>query len=249
MSGFAAHNIHHLSPSTCNTFVASPAMFVLEKCLKKRGGVGPSAHRGTSVEDGVVHGLLHPEVSIDECIEVATRKFETLTALSAHHSKEKERDGIPGMVRHAILELRPYGIPTGTQIRVEAEIEGLEVPIIGFLDLEWGQHGIGTDLKTTHQLASKISINHARQVSLYRHCRDWKSTRVTYCTPKKVATYELENEDQHFEALKTICLAIQRFLAISDDPKELASLVVPDVDSFYFNDPETRQMAFEVWGI
>jgi hypothetical protein len=30
---------------------------------------------------------------------------------------------------------------------------------------------------------------------------------------------------------------------------ELASLVVPDVDSFYFNDPITRQAAFDVWGI
>jgi len=24
---------------------------------------------------------------------------------------------------------------------------------------------------------------------------------------------------------------------------------MPDVDSFYFNDPITRQAAFEVWGI
>lgn len=249
MSGFEAHAIHHLSPSTCNTFVASPAMFVLEKCLKKRGGVGPSAHRGTAVEDGIAHGLLHPEVSIDECIEVTTRKFETLTALSTTGNKDKEREGLPGMVRHGLLELRPYGIPTGTQIKVETEIEGLAVPILGYCDFEWEQHGIGTDLKTTHQLASKISTNHARQVSLYRHCRGWKSTRVTYCTSKKVISYELENEDQHFESLKKICFAIQNFLAISADPHELASLVIPDVDSFYFNDPETRQYAFEVWGI
>jgi len=29
----------------------------------------------------------------------------------------------------------------------------------------------------------------------------------------------------------------------------LASLVVPDVDTFYFSDPITRQMAFEIWGL
>jgi hypothetical protein len=49
--------------------------------------------------------------------------------------------------------------------------------------------------------------------------------------------------------LETIGRAIQRFLAVSGDPSELAAMVVPDVDSFYFNDPLTRQAAFEVWGL
>ena len=42
---------------------------------------------------------------------------------------------------------------------------------------------------------------------------------------------------------------MQRLLSVSDDPMEIAQLVVPDVDSFYFGDDATRQAAFEVWGI
>jgi hypothetical protein len=38
-------------------------------------------------------------------------------------------------------------------------------------------------------------------------------------------------------------------LSITKDPGELASLVVPDVDSFYFADPLTRKAAFDVWGV
>jgi hypothetical protein len=49
--------------------------------------------------------------------------------------------------------------------------------------------------------------------------------------------------------LERVAFTIQRFLAISDDPKVLASLVVPDTDSFYFSDPLARQAAFEVWGL
>ena len=68
-------------------------------------------------------------------------------------------------------------------------------------------------------------------------------------TPKKAATYRLENIREHVESIHKIALTIQRFLALSADPQVLAGLVVPDVDSFYYNDPITRQHAFDVWGI
>jgi hypothetical protein len=55
--------------------------------------------------------------------------------------------------------------------------------------------------------------------------------------------------EQHVLALEKIALTIQRFLSISDDPAELASLVVPEVDSFYFADPMARKAAFDVWGL
>ena len=130
------------------------------------------------------------------------------------------------------------------------EVEGLAVPLIGFYDFEWEEQGVLTDLKTTHALPSKISINHARQVALYRAARgDNLSARVTYVTSKKTATYELENAREHVDALAKIALQIQNFLAISEDPMKLASIVVPDVDSFYFNDPSIRQAAYDLWGI
>ena len=57
MNPFAKYGIEHLSPSQCNLFVASPAMYVMERCLKLRSPVGAAAHRGTAVEAGVVHDL------------------------------------------------------------------------------------------------------------------------------------------------------------------------------------------------
>jgi hypothetical protein len=246
---FEAYGLAHLSPSSCNTFLGSPAMFVLQKCMKKSTSVGAAAHRGTSTESGVAHGLLHPEASIRECVDLAVTEFDKLAAFVVDPRKDKERDGIPGMVEMALGELRPYGVPTALQGHVSHQPEGLDVPIIGYFDFEWGQHGVLTDLKTSHAQPSAIKVNHARQVSLYKKVRGVKSARVTYCTSKKVATYELENYDIHLKALETTAKAIQRFLSLSADPRELASYVVPDVESFYFNDPITRQAAFEVWGI
>lgn len=247
---FERFGIEHLSPSSCNTFTSAPAAFVLQKVLKKTSAVGPAAHRGTAVESGIAHGLLDPSASLESCVTVAREEFNKLSALSQDPRVGKERDAIPEMVKVGLQELRTYGVPSSTQGHVSHEVEGLSVPIIGFYDFEFAHKGVLIDLKTTHSLPSQISMPHARQVSLYKACRgDNLSARITYTTSKKVATYELENHRDHLRALERVALTIQRFLSISQDPLELASLVVPDVDSFYFKDPITRQQVFEIWGV
>jgi hypothetical protein len=249
MNPFAKYGIEHLSPSQCNTFVASPAMYVMERCLKLRSNVGPAAHRGTAVEAGVVHALVNG-ASLEEAQALAKKEFQRLTALSADPRLDKESAAISDMVVQGLKELMPYGKPSSTQGAIKYHVEGLAVPLIGFYDMEWENHGVLTDLKTTHALPSKISTNHARQVALYCAARgDNLDARVTYVTPKKSATYRLENKREHVSALEKIALSIQRFLSISDDPHYLASLVVPDVDSFYFSDPIARQNAFSIWGL
>ena len=246
---FEVHDIQHLSPSSCNLFTNSIAMFVLEKCMKKRSPVGAAAYRGTAVEAGVVEGLLNG-TSDGECAALAKTEFDKLTALSGDSRREKEAGAIGDMVKIGLAELRPYGKPTSTQGKIEYKVEGLMVPLIGFYDLEWANHGILTDIKTTHALPSKISTSHARQVALYCAARGNNlDARLTYITPKKSATYHLENVDQHVQALERIALTIQRFLSLSSDPAELAALVVPEVDSFYFADPMARKAAFDVWGL
>lgn len=217
--------------------------------MGKRSQVGAAAHRGTAVEDGVVQALMN-DLGTTEAIKIAQDTFSRLTSLSGDPRRAKEAEAVPEMVKQAMAELADYGKPSSTQGKVSLDVEGLSVPIIGFYDLVWDDHKILMDLKTTHALPSKIKINHARQVALYAACLGNDiEPRLTYITPKKVATYTLENVKEHVQALERIAFTIQRFLAISDDAKVLASLVVPDIESFYFSDPLARQAAFEVWGL
>jgi hypothetical protein len=246
---FSAHGIQHLSPSACNLFVGSQAAFVLDKCLKKKNVVGAAAHRGSAVEKGVVHGLV-TGAGDDECIKVANDEFFRLVALSSDPARDKETAAVPEMVKVGLKELRGYGKPTSTQGKIEYWFDSIAVPFIGYYDIEWANHNILVDIKTTHALPSKISTNHARQVSLYRAARgEMIDPRVSYITPKKSATYRVENVSDHVRSLEKIGLAIQRFLSLSDDPMELAQYVVPDVDSFYFKDAMTRQAVFEIWSL
>ena len=246
---FTSYGIEHLSVSTCNLYTSSPAAFVLFKCLKKVNSVGAAAHRGTAVESGVVHGLVTGATE-DECIKVAKDEFFRLTALSGDPAREKEESAVPEMVKQGLKELRPYGAPTSTQGEVRFSFDEIAVQFKGFFDIRWENHHILTDLKTTHALPSKVSTNHARQVSLYvTALGGTDDPRVTYVTPKKSCTYRVENVAEHLDALKRTGMAIQRFLSISEDPMELASLVVPDTDSYFFKDAATRQSVFEVWGV
>jgi hypothetical protein len=123
----------------------------------------------------------------------------------------------------------------------------LRLPIVGYFDFEWEQHGIIVDLKTTGKMPS-IKIAHARQVALYASS-DNMDARLTYCTPKKCATYRLENVREHRDALYQIARRVEQFLALSDDPEFFKSITVPDLDSFYWSGPAARQLAFEHWKI
>jgi hypothetical protein len=238
----------HFSPSSLGLFCASPALFVLEKVLGKRQPVGVPAHRGTAVEAGVALGLLDPKASIEACVEEAHRTYDRLTGLSGDPRREDCRAPIAAMVASALEELRPYGVPTRTQGRVEWQPEGLSVPIMGYFDFEWAQHGILADLKTTEKLPSSIKTGHARQVALYASSDNYDA-RLAYCTPKKRAVYRLENVKEHRDALHKIALAAERFLALSDDPSFFVAITAPDTEHYFWASPAARQAAYDIWGV
>jgi len=238
----------HHSPSGLNLYAAEPAMFVLERVLGHKQIVGPAAHRGKAVEHGVTHGLMHPETSIDACSKRALAQYDTLMAMSGDPRSSRYRAGIPAMVRQATTELRRYGEPTGLQGFVEWKPADLQVPIIGYYDYWWDQHGIMADLKTTERMPSEIKVAHARQVALYAGS-DNIDARLLYVTPQKMQPYQLENIRAHRAALLRIAQTVERVLALSDDPMFFVGITAPDLDSFYWNEPGARQLAYQYWGV
>jgi hypothetical protein len=147
----------------------------------------------------------------------------------------------------ALDELRPYGVPSQTQGFIEWRPEGLELPIVGYFDFHWEQHNITVDLKTTEKMPSAVKVPHARQVALYVTSNN-ADARVSYITPKKRATYQIDNIDAHRQALHQIALRCEAFLALSDDPQFFTTITAPDFESFYWSGPPARQIGFETWG-
>jgi hypothetical protein len=243
--------IDHHSPSSLNMFAASPAMYVLERLLKKPQVVGVPAHRGVAVEAGIAHGLLHPATTPDACYEIAMAKYNELAALSTDERKDKVGATIPEMVQRGLLELLPYGTPSKLQGRVEWRPDGLRLPIIGFYDFYW-EHDIVVDLKTTERMPSEVKVPHARQVALYAKCLGNGSpanARIAYVTPKKSVVYEVDQIEGHLDCLRQIALRVEAFLSLSDDPEFFTTVTAPDLESFYWASPEARALAYEHWRI
>ena len=243
---------HHHSPSSINQFAASPALFVLERVLGLKQVVGAPAHRGVGVEAGVAYGLMNLDSgNMDKteklAIQAALTAYDTVRALSPDERKEKYRENIPDMVSQALDELRPYGKPTAVQGHINRTIPGVELPIVGYYDFIWEDKGIVIDLKTTERMPSEIKIPHARQVSWY--CSDNHEGRLCYVTPKKCVTYQLENVRAHHDALIRLAKTVEKFLSLSDDPAFFTSITAPDLESFYWQAPHMRALAYQYWKI
>jgi hypothetical protein len=186
-------------------------------------------------------------VSRKECTKAAYTAYDTVSALSPDERKERYREDIPEMLTMALDELRPYGQPTSVQGYITREFPQLRLPILGYYDFIWEDKGIVVDLKTTQAMPSQIKIPHARQVSLY--CSDNQEGRLTYTTPKKCATYKLENNREHLEALIELGKKVENFLSLSNDPMFFTQLVAPDLDSFYWTAPHMRALAYQYFKI
>ena len=241
--------IERHSPSSLNLFTADPGMYVLERILGQKQPVGAAAHRGTAVEAGIALALVDAHASLADAVAQAQRTYDTLTALSGDPRRDDQRKLIEGMVGIGLAELRPYGEPSKMQGFVEWRPEELIYPIVGYYDFFWENHGILVDLKTTERLHSQIQVPHARQVALYTAAiSDNIDGRITYVTPKKCATYHLENAREHRNALLQIALRCEAFLALSDDPLFYTTIVAPDFSSYFWSNPAARQAGFSVWG-
>lgn len=246
-TGFEMHGIGHLSASSINLFASAPALWVMERLLKRRGVVGALAHRGTAAEQGVTMGLLDQDAPLAECQAIALDHFDRLTALSGDPKRAKEREAVAPIVATALEALRPYGRPDQVQHRIEVSLPGVPVPFVGFVDFGWSEHGITLDLKTALRLAPEPSAAHSRQVAIYCHNTN-REARICYATPSKSAVYRVDNARDHIEAVANIARRMERLLRVSADPMEIASLVVPDYEAFYWSSPVTRAMGREVFG-
>jgi hypothetical protein len=123
MNPFERHGIARLSPSSLNHFAAEPAHWVMARLLNMRAPASAAAVRGSAVEKGVHLGLMNPDLPVEQCIAAAEAAFDREMVLNPDDRRESERSN-PGYTRNALAELRPYGVPSAAQGRIEICIEG-----------------------------------------------------------------------------------------------------------------------------
>ena len=72
------------------------------------------------------------------------------------------------------------------------------------------------------------------------------SVDLFFATPKDHKTFTLDNLSLYKKQLKSVAFSIQKFLSISKDKHELASLVYPNFDSWTWS-AKFKKEAKKIW--
>lgn len=236
---FAKHGISHLSASSLALYRNEPALWCLKYLFGVKDEVGPAAWRGSAVEAGIDWYLYQGK----GFYEKAEERFELDAQGDLSEEVEKERAALLDFLTSAVKEMFPHGRPVARQYKVEYRLEGIEVPIIGYVDYLYDDKLI--DLKTTHRLPSEPRPDHACQVAVYAAATG-KKPLIVYATPKKSATYEVADIEAALWPVIRSAHAVRALLATAKAKEDAARFFCPNLDSFYWSDA-TKQAALEVW--
>lgn len=230
---FERFGITHLSPSSLNLYCANQSLWVGKYLMGWKDDMGPAAYRGSAIEAGLDVFLMEGKEA--EAKERAEAKFLELTGGQVDEAHDAERVNIVPMLCQAMTALKDFGAPLARQVRIEYQIEGVEVPIIGYVDYSWPDFDL--DLKTTKACPSSIKGDHARQFSIYRKARS-KPIKAVYVTAKKSALYDLTDEDAalHVADSEAHAKAIRHLLANSKNARDAAKFFPIERSDFRWSD-------------
>lgn len=247
MNGFAKHNIGHLSSSSVNLWAGAPDVWIMQYLFGKRTGMGPSAWRGICTEDAVVETLMGGSEA--DAIAKALTKFDSRFPIGDEKTT-KERDMITPMVQIAVEELMEFGKPEFAdaenkqeKISITAKGNDWEIPVIGYLDLVFPQHGVVIDLKSTSRIPSTMSAEHQLQRAIYAKAKGNMAVKFLYVSPKKASMLEDGDVAETLAKAKVQISRMEAFLRLLD--RDQARAIVPvQPNSFYWSGAEDLRKEF-----
>lgn len=246
-NGFERHGVDHLSASSLNLWASAPDVWIMQYLYGLRTPMGAAPWRGICVEQAVVETLMGG--SEKDAIQKALEKFDA-RFIVGDEKTTKERDMIEPMVQIAVEQLMEFGkpeFPEGEKgqekISITAKGNDWEIPVIGYLDLVYPQHGVVIDLKTTSRLPSSMSAEHVLQRAIYQKAKGNMAVRFLYVTPKKAVMLEDGDVNETLALAKAQINRLEAFLRAVD--KDTARAIVPlNPNSFYWSGAEALRKEF-----
>ena len=230
----------HLSLSTINLFIRDKSKFCLKASGLEDSMGNPAMLRGRAVENQLLTVPIYKERNIEELINDADVFYQTesleFDKTIEKEKIEKERLDVPKYIMSGYpfyYNLKDKGLTT--QRKVTYNLSELNSPILGFIDLEC----LNTirDLKTTRAIPSAVPHMVQRQLAFYSHVSR-KQAWVDYVSKKHCTTYRIDNVEKTMNEILAICQSIEKFLSISDDIKEIASMFPPNLDSWEWSEED-----------
>lgn len=253
-NGFERHNIDHSSPSSINMWMNAPCAWIAKYLLNEKFSFSLAARAGVLAEDAVVNVLTNGWTQ-DDAIKAALDEYNKACAFGASDADRKRGEAITGMIDGAVSELKQYGEPEfdksltdNKQKKIELVCNGgaWSIPVIGYLDFHYPQHGLVVDLKTTMRLPSEMSNEHMRQGAVYKQAMGNHAVKFLYVTGKGTKWHEIEGHKDILAEVKQSIIRQEAFLNLGD--AELLKRIVPvNMGSFYWSgDSDIRKKLYGI---
>jgi hypothetical protein len=249
MNGFEKHGIKHLSASSINLWTNAPDVWVAQYLFNKRSPLSAAAMRGICTEDAVV-AVLTGDSEVAEAVKAAHDKFDK-TFMVGNEKTTKERNMIEPCMALAIDQLKEYGKPEfpeeGQQkVSITAKTDDYEIPVIGYLDFVYPEHGVIVDLKTTGRMPSTMSPEHQLQRAIYQKARGNQAVKFLYVTPKKTSMLEDGDPTELLNYAKKQISRLEKFLR-AGTKNDIKEVIPVNPNTFYWNGFE--DVRDELYGI
>lgn len=250
MNGWQMHGITHSSPSSLNLWAECPAAWLAKYRFGHKFKFGVAPQIGTLVEKVVANALLE-RMTLDDAIMEAQKQFNKDNALNLNQKDRERVEDIRLMSEIAYGELKQYGKPDFDgeeqhKIELTCKGDGWELPVIGFLDFKWPEHGLCIDLKTTLRIPFTMSDAHRRQEAIYKKSLGNYAVKFLYVSPKKASLLENEDSGESLRQVKAILNRQEKFLRLGD--AEILKEVVPvNTSSFLWSGEDKAR--FDLYGI
>jgi hypothetical protein len=217
--------------------------------------MGAAAMRGICTEDAVANtltGKLHKAGALDQALE----KFDSMFFM-ADEKITKERAMIEPCMELTLQELEHYGKPefpeegqikvsiTATDRNDDGEVIW-SVPVIGYLDFVFPDHGVVIDLKTTGRIPSKMSPEHQLQRAIYQKARGNQVVKFLYVSSKKTNMLEDGDPTEILGKAKKQIARLEKFLR-AGSAEDIREVIPVNPNSFYWNGAE--DLREEMYGI
>ena len=262
---FQKHGIQWLSASSLNTFKNSPARWILSYLAGMKDAPNAAMSRGKAAENAVEWALQNDITSSQEVADYAFEDFAKQgprrRGSSDAEAKKWETEQTTAqkcaVSAFEYIRAQDWGPLTSSQGKTQYHIAGIEVPIIGYTDFEFGEAGIVVDLKCVGKAQSKPKADHALQIAGYSLGSNYQQA-LLYAFPRtktntdqhsaRLFKISPETMDQQLRLAAHTAHAIRRLLETSTDLAEIASLYSVDLESFYFSDAKVREAAQQLFG-
>ena len=251
---FLRFGIKHLSATSMLQFRNDPALGIVYLVLGIREAGSPAMHRGTAVDEAI-GSLLTQSVEPDLNLlkRSATNSYRKLIENDPDHYNdryvEKELRVLLSCLEICFPLMRAWERPTAYQQKIILQIENIEVPIRGFIDLLYPNEV--RELKSTVKPKKEIVQDHAFQVATYamaihQETGEWPEACVDYITPDCLQSYALDNVEAQAQEVSKTAGDIRSLLADAENEAALRKSIQPDFSRWIWRyRPRSKRAAME----